>query len=368
MKDNNMKKKMLIMIKPSSSKCQMACEYCFYTDLSANREIKDFGFMNGKTRKNIIEKTLEFASGGDITFTFQGGEPTLIGLDFYEEFKSIVDKLNYKNSNINYAIQTNGLLIDDNWMKWLKENNVLVGISLDGIEKIHNEFRRDKSGRGTFSKVYITIKELQRENIDFNILTVVTDQLISNIEDVFKFYCEENFKFLQFIPLIPSTNGKGSNGLSGKKYGDFLIKLYDLWKGEIEKNNPVSIRFFDNLYGLFKGYEYSACEMTGHCNMQNIIESDGSIYPCDFYAIQEYKIGNINEMDFCEIYKSERAKEFIKKSFKKHSDCLNCKYFPYCRGGCRRYFGENNKNLYCEGFNIFYNNRLEDIKAFARMY
>lgn len=356
-------KNISVMIKPSSSKCQMACQYCFYRDLAESRKVKDFGYMNDGTRDNIIEKTLRFAAGGDVTFAFQGGEPTLIGLDFYKEFKAKVDLLNQNNCGINYSIQTNGMKIDKDWIGWLKENKVLVGISLDGTEKIHNIFRQVRKRQGTFNQVYGTIKSLQAEQVDFNILTVVTDRLACDIEEVFKFYIREGFQYLQFIPLIYSKDDKI---LTGKNFGRFLVNLYDLWVKELKKGNQVSIRFFDNLSALIKGYDNLACEMRGHCSMQNIIEADGSIYPCDFYATEEYKIGNINQLGFYQIYKNERVINFIKSSFERHRSCKSCNFFIYCRGGCRRYLLGTGKNLYCGGYKYFFENRLEDFKSLIR--
>ena len=160
-----------VLIKPASSLCNMRCKYCFYADITDNREVKSYGIMSEETLENLIKKAFEYASGS-ATFAFQGGEPTLAGLDFYRKLLQLEQKYNVKKIPVQNAIQTNGYVIDEEWAKFLAENKFLVGLSLDGTRDIHDSLRVDAAGKGTFSRVEKTAKLFKKHGVEFNILCV----------------------------------------------------------------------------------------------------------------------------------------------------------------------------------------------------
>lgn len=353
-----MKKNLNLMIKPSSSKCNLKCKYCFYHSIADARDIKDYGFMKEEVLEGIIKKAISYCGDGACTIGFQGGESTLIVIDFYKKLIELVQKYN-KNTKITYCIQTNGTLLNEEWAKFFKENNFLVGLSLDGTKEVHNLNRVDYLSKDTFNKVLKAAKLLEKYQVEFNILTVVTSTLCKKIESCYKFFKKNNFKYLQFIPCLdPMEDDKSSSSysLTSEEYGKFLNKLFDLWYEDIMNDNFVSVRFFDNILGAFLGEDYEACDMRGVCSCQNVIESDGSIYPCDFYTYEKYAIGNIVEETFEEIHCRDKTINFIKESFNISNKCRECKFNNLCRGGCKRH-RENqpdNINFLCAAYYDFY--------------
>jgi len=349
-----------IMIKPASSNCNLCCKYCFYRFLAKNRQIKSYGFMNVNLLEKVIKKGLSYAEQ-NCTFVFQGGEPTLVGLNFYKKLIKFELKYNYKNLYIINAIQTNGINIDEEWVKFLAENHFLVGISLDGPKEIHNTNRIDNQGKETFKRVMETINLLNKYKVEYNILTVVTSLVARHPNKVYNFFKHHNFQYLQFIPCLDPLNEEIKNNgysLKSDKYAYFLKTLFDLWYDDIFKGNMISIQYFDNLLGLLIGYKPEVCGMVGHCICQCVIEADGGVYPCDFYVTDQWYLGSIKESDFNELLNSVNSKKFIEVSRYIDPECKSCKWYYLCRGRCRRWREpfENEKpklNILCSAYKKF---------------
>lgn len=352
-----MKRNLSVMIKPSSSKCNLKCKYCFYNSIADEREVKDYGFINEETLEVIVNRIEEYCNGGVCNMGFQGGEPTLIGIDFYYK---LIDLTRKKKTKFNFMLQTNGTLINEEFAKFFRDNKFLIGVSLDGNKEIHNLNRVNYVNDGSFNEVMKGIELLKKYNVDFNILVVVTYALSKKIESCYKFLRKNEFNYMQFIPFIEALDDSNSNNsdfyLTSKQYEIYIKKLFDMWYNDILKGNMVSIRYFDNILGLFLGYDYEACDMRGICSCQHIIESDGKVYPCDFYTYEKYSIGNIINETFDEMQKKELTKNFIISSLNKNNKCNLCKYRALCRGGCKRY-RESTKDksyMFCEAnYNFF---------------
>lgn len=350
-----------VLIKPASSDCNLRCKYCFYHDVANNREEKTYGLMSLETLETIVKKTLDSESQ-TVGFTFQGGEPTLVGLQFYKELIKFQNKYNKNKITINNSIQTNGTLINAEWAKFFSENNFLVGVSLDGNKVTHNTNRIDTKGLNTFDLILNNIRILERYGVDFNIVTVVTDTLVSNLAKVYKFYTDNNFKYLQFIPCLDEFEEKKSENiqyLTNTNYGIFLNKLFDLWYEDFKNGIETSIRMFDNIMFMMVGYPPESCDMSGRCTVNPIIESDGSVYPCDFYALDQWKIGNIHDSPLEDIRKSIIGKKFVNESKFISEKCRSCDYYKLCRGGCRRHYepltnGKIEGNYFCQAYKSFY--------------
>ena len=357
-----------LMIKPVSSNCNMKCKYCFYHDLASNREVASYGKMKEGLLELIIKKVFDEAEGS-VSFSFQGGEPTLAGLDFYKKFITYIKKYNTNNTNVNLAIQTNGLIIDKSWAKFLSDNNVLVGLSIDGYKDLHNFLRIDRNDKGTYQKVIKTAQMLKKHNVDFNILTVITDQLARHAKKVYNNYKKLNFDYLQFIRCLEPLDGKKEKySLTAENYELFLNNIFSEWYKDIKNGQYVSIRFFDNIVGMLMGQQPEACEMKGHCSFQNIIEADGSIYPCDFYVVDQWKLGNIKNMSFTEVYERKKAKDFIKESTFLPEKCEECKWLKLCRNGCKRNRDKENLNIYCFSFYNFYEKNIEKLYELSKIF
>lgn len=353
-----------IMIKPASSMCNLRCKYCFYHDISDSREIFSYGMMSDNTAKNVIEKALKLADGDNLYFTFQGGEPTLSGLEYFAKFVATVNELNIRNSKVFYALQTNGTLIDDRWAEFLKANNFLIGLSLDGDFQ-DNSLRVDRNGNNSFQTVTRAIEILLRYEIEFNILTVATARTGENIERIYNWFKEQGLRYLQFVPCLRpfGDNSDSELYMTVEQYGDYLIRLFNLYVSDYLRGEYVSVRQFDNIIRMYLGGRLEQCGVSGHCSPQFVVEGDGSVFPCDFYCVDEWLLGNVNEVGFDTMAQSDLAFKFIRESFNIKSECRDCHYFGLCRGGgCKRYRANID---YCEAYKKFFDACLPQFKVFV---
>lgn len=342
-----------IMIKPSSSLCNLRCKYCFYCDVAENREDFSFGLMNQKTSENLIKSALSFADGESVAFAFQGGEPLISGKDYFRNFTETVKKYNEKNSPIYYSLQTNGTLLDDEWARFFKENEFLIGLSLDG-DYDGNKFRVDVNGQNSYYKILHAANKLKKHGVEFNILTVLTGHCAENAERIYKYFRDNGFKYLQFIPCLRPFGDTSESELymTTEQYADYLIRIFNLYVKDFMRGNYVSIRYFDNLVRMYLGQKSEQCGLSGFCSHQFVAEGNGNIYPCDFYCTDEWLLGNINEAELSDMAKGERATEFLKESLVAPEKCKTCRYYPLCRaGGCKR---QRQDRDYCEAYKKFY--------------
>lgn len=349
-----------VLIKPASGNCNVRCEYCFYKDITENRDIADFGKMPLDTLETIVCKVLEFADGS-ATFSFQGGEPTLCGLEFFRKLVVYQKKYNSKDVAVMNCIQTNGVLLDESWAEFLKTNNFLVGLSLDGPKELHDKYRKDAHGNGTYSTVIKKARLLEKYDVDFNILFVVTKASVEKPGKLYSFFQRNNFKYLQFIPCIdPIAEKRGAHGYSllPVDFTQFLKKFFDRWSEDILSGTDVSIRYFNNLVRIILGQEPETCSMRGTCSCQFVFEADGSCYPCDFYVTDEWRLGNIHEMSIMELFETDTCRSFLKESTAVVQDCIRCKWHRLCKNGCRRDREDSlnitpAKNYFCRAYTDF---------------
>lgn len=363
-----------LLIKPASGNCNLRCSYCFYHDITENRDIPSYGMMPEETLEKLVEKALLYADDA-CCFAFQGGEPTLIGLNFFKKLIEFEKKYNVKKLNISNALQTNGMLINEEWAQFIAENNFLVGISLDGPKDIHDQNRFDAKKDGTFQRVMKTIDLFNKYKVEYNILFVVNAYVARHVEKIYNFFKKNHFKYLQFIPCLDPLNelqGGHKYSLTPKRFSEFLKTLFDCWYADIVKGNMISIRYFDNLVGIFMGYHPETCGMNGICSCQFVVEADGGVYPCDFYVVDEWRMGNLKEQSFEELRNAENANRFIDVSRHIAPECKTCRWFDICKGGCRRdrepfVDDKPGSNYFCTAYQEFLAYSIERLQHIARM-
>lgn len=359
-----------LLIKPASGLCDMRCKYCFYEDVSGKREQKNYGMMSLETAEALVSR-LFARPRRQVAIGFQGGEPTAIGLEFYRQFTELVRRYNTQNAGVSYSIQTNGYRLDDEWARFFAENRFLVGVSCDGPAKEHNELRVDAAGRGTFSGVMRTIRLLEAHKVEFNILCVVTGFTARHGRKVYEFFRQKNFRFLQFIPCLdPLEEPRGGQkfSLTPEKYGAFLRDLFDCWYRDWAAGNYTSIRLFDDYVHILCGRTPGTCSSSGICGRYFLIEADGGVYPCDFFVLDKWRMGNIRERSFEELAQAPQSRQFLEESRRTAAMCAGCRYYPVCRGGCKRdkMAEEENKNYYCSAFMSFFDYALPRLNLIAR--
>ncbi|MEG1535725.1 MAG: radical SAM protein [Clostridia bacterium] len=355
-----------IMIKPASSLCNMRCKYCFYHSLASEREEFSFGKMTQSTTENLVEKALRFANGESVYFAFQGGEPLLAGKDYFANFVALVNKYNEKKSEIFFSLQTNGTLVDDEWTKFFLDNDFLIGLSLDGNQDA-NRFRLDGEFAPAFNKTFATAKALQKSGVKTNILIVATGWTADHIEEVYRFLRDEGFGYLQFIPCLRpfGDTTEGQLYMTVEQYRSFLVRLCNLYVKDFVRGKYVSVRYMDNLVRLFLGQKAEQCGLEGHCTHQFVVEGNGNVYPCDFYCLDKWLLGNVNESDFALLAHTPLAIEFIRESFDIPDKCKTCKYLALCRaGGCKRSRADRD---YCEAYKGFFSACLPLLSVFKKL-
>lgn len=323
---------MTALVKPASSLCNLKCSYCFYCDEAEKREKNSNGIMNIKTAESLIKKMFDFCGDNSVlTFMFQGGEPLLAGLDFFKIFIETAEKLKTEGTVINYSLQTNGTLLDEDFCKFFKDNNFLIGVSLDGEKALH-----DKQRDSSFDKTFHGIELLKKHSVEFNILSVITAK--TDAARLFDFYIENGFRDVQPIYCLDPLSGeKEDYSISAKQLARFKKRLFNLWFAEVSKGNHFYVRDFDNLLSLLTKGVAEQCGASGRCNAQLVVESDGTCYPCDFYCLDEFECPNINSATINDILNSEGLKKFFEHDEPKNSLCASCRVKPLCGGGCKRY-------------------------------
>lgn len=329
-------RQMTALIKPASSMCNLKCNYCFYCDEAESRNKTNAVYMSEQTAENLVLKMFDFCGDNSVlTFMFQGGEPLLAGLDFFRSFVEIAESRKTEGSRINYSLQTNGTLITEEFCKFFKEHDFLIGVSVDGNKELH-----DKNRSKSFDDSMKGIELLKKHGVNFNILSVITSQTDASM--LFDFYIRNDFRNVQPIYCLDPLSGeKADYSLNAKQLARFKKRLFNLWFNEVSKGNHFYVRDFDNLLSLLTRGVAEQCGASGRCNAQLVVEADGTCYPCDFYCLDEFECLNINEADINDILNCEGLKKFFEHDEPKNPLCNSCAVKALCGGGCKRY-----RNLY----------------------
>lgn len=361
-----------VLIKPASSQCTMHCDYCFYCDEAAKRKSASYGMMSEETLRLLIKKVL-FQAESDVCFAFQGGEPTLCGLPFFEKVVEYEQRFNRNHVRISNVLQTNGLQIDEAWCRFFRDRKFLIGISLDGIQKTHDQFRHTKAGAPTYERILQSVNMLEAFQVEYNILTVVNACTAPHIREIYQNYREHGWKYQQYIACLDPIGeeaGKNIYSLTPQLYGQFLIDLFQLWYKDWKRGRAPFIREFENYIGILMGYTPEACAQRGICSIQCVVEADGSVYPCDFYVLDAYRLGNIKENKIEDFFRHPTAQAFIRDSLQLDSGCRSCRYAMLCRGGCRRTrvpFPDSDayRSFFCESYQMFFDKTASQLQEIA---
>jgi len=277
-------------------------------------------------------------AGPNPSFGWQGGEPTLAGLDFFREVVHLQQRFGVSGQVVGNGLQTNGLLIDRDWAQFLAEYNFLVGISLDGPRDMHDHYRRNAAGHGSWQRVMGSIELLRRYGVAFNILAVVNHLTAQKPAEIYSFFREQGFEFMQFIPCVernPRTSEMAPFSVTPQQWGDFLCELFDVWWNDGEPE--ASLRTFDNVLAAYMGEAPESCEHNGRCDSYVVVEYNGDVYPCDFFVAKEWQLGNLLETPLAQIVKSSRAEEFSRIKEGPYAACDTCAWDFICHHGCSRF-------------------------------
>jgi uncharacterized protein len=361
-----------VLIKPAGPDCNMACSYCFYLEKKDLFTEEKVHRMSEKILEEMIKQTLQQCPR-EISFGWQGGEPTLMGIPFFQKAIDFQKKYS-RGQTIGNGLQTNGLLINKDWTNFLKENNFLVGISLDGPEHIHDFYRELQGGGKTWKRIEDNAKLMLDAGVAVNALSVVNDYSVQYPEEIYNYHKSLGINFMQFIPIVetdPKNPAKAADfSVSEKAYGKFLNKLFDLWQADFENGVPkTSIRLFDSVFFSYVDMIPPDCSLMKECGVYVVVEHNGDIFSCDFFVEPEWKLGNIMENKLIDLLNSEKQITFGQQKSTLPEECVNCKWLKYCRGGCPkdriRDPGDNNLCHFCEAFKMFFEHSDSTFKELA---
>jgi uncharacterized protein len=348
-----------LLIKPTGSDCNLDCKYCFYKhrapQIGQGKQRMSDEVLE-KLVKDYMELRLPFSG-----FAWQGGEPTLMGLDFYKKAVELQEKYGAAGQEVGNSLQTNAVLLNDQWCQFLHENKFLVGISIDGPRELHDYYRLDHSGSGSFDKVVRAIEKCKEHKVEFNTLTLLNNKNVEEPERLFDFLVWLGTKFLQFIPCveIDASTGKVADfSITPQQYSDFLCKLFDHWYKYDPKN--ISIRDFDSILSYCITGKNTLCTFDRQCTQYIVVEHNGDTFCCDFFVEPGWRLGNIFETPIEKLASSNKKRLFARAKQSLCNKCLVCRHLVLCRGGCmkdRIPFDKDKfskESYFCESYKRFF--------------
>lgn len=366
-----------VMLKPAGPSCNLNCTYCYYLEKKKLFPGKKDFKMTEELLENFIQQFIEAHEIPVVTFTWQGGEPTLMGLDFYRKVIELQKK--YKGGkSIENAFQTNGTRLNDDWCKFFTDNNILVGISIDGEEHNHDHYRMTNSGGPTFKRAMKGIELLHKHEVEFNTLSVVNDYNVKFASETYRFLKKIGSGFIQFLPvversantpedksltLVPQSYNDESTltewSVGARDFGKFLITIFDEWvRNDVAK---YYIQIFDSTLANYVGENPGLCVFSETCGDALVMEHNGDLFSCDHFVYPEYFLGNITKSPLIDLVKSQRQFDFgIDKRNRLPRYCLHCDVRYACHGECPKHRflktpdGESGLNYLCEGYKSFF--------------
>ncbi len=389
-----------VMAKPSGSTCNLDCKYCFYLSKETLPGGPGTGPMSDDTLERFVRQYIEGVTGPEVVFSWQGGEPTLRGLDFFRRVVALQKTYAKPSQSVENDLQTNGVLLDEEWAEFLKEHRFLVGLSIDGPRELHDRFRVNKGGAPTFDKVMAAANLLRRAGVRFNTLTCVHRHNASRPLDVYRFLRRDlDSTYIQFIPIVqikgfettaPQTWDAARLPLLGnaharpghpdsvvtdwsvdpEEYGYFLCRVFDVWRRK--DLGKVLVNHIETLVAQHAGLPSQICIYNEFCGKGVVVEHDGSVYACDHYVYPEYRLGMLQEQPLADMVFSPRQVRFgYAKSERLPRYCRECPHLSDCWGECpknrliRAPDGEGGLNYLCAGLKRFYKHALPEVERIA---
>jgi len=357
-----------LLIKPASADCNLRCQYCFYIDHL--KIVEDHPRMSEDILESMIAGYMQTNQNNNYAFGWQGGEPTLMGLEFFKKVVELQTKYAPPNAVISNGLQTNGTLITNEMAEFFGEYKFLLGVSLDGPEHLHDFYRKTIGLKPTHSKVLRGINHLKKHNVEFNILTLINNKTVKRASEIYQYLKEKGFFYHQYIPCVEfDERGKLKPfSITGEDWGVFLCDLFEQWiKEDITK---ISIRLFDSILNYLVSGTYSVCYMGNNCCQYFVVEYEGSVYCCDFFVRNDLLLGNVKTHKWIDLLNSETYQTFGNQKAKFNNTCNNCPFINLCHGDCQkhRYNIINSSkalSILCKGWKRFYVNTLPQFKVLA---
>jgi uncharacterized protein len=369
-----------VMAKPTGSACNLNCDYCFF--LKKERLYPGSSFrMADDVHEAYIKQLFEAHQVPQVTVAWQGGEPTLMGLDFFRRSVALQKKYQKPGTSIENTFQTNGILLDDVWCRFFHENKFLIGLSLDGPKELHDTYRKDKGGHGTFDRVMKAVRLLQKHQVEFNVLCTVNSKNADHPLEVYRFFRDEvRTQYIQFIPIVERDNESGyqegskvtDRSVRPEQFGRFLIEIFDEWvKRDVGRTFVLT---FDGALAGWLDMAGTVCIFGPSCGEGTALEHNGDLYCCDHFVEPAHLLGNILKTPMIELVASEKQRRFGRdKKDLLPRYCRECDMLFVCNGECpkNRFLttpdGEAGLNYLCTGYKMFFNHVDLQMKVMANL-
>jgi uncharacterized protein len=347
-----------LLIKPSGSDCNIDCAYCFYKGRDASIGTGKQR-MSGEVLETLVRDYMKLGFSV-VGFAWQGGEPTLMGVDFFAKAVQLQKDHGSTGQHVSNTLQTNGVLLDDTWCRFFHHNKFLLGISIDGPKEFHDTYRVDHAGTGTFERVMRGIESCKRHQVEFSALVLLNNLNVQHPQELFNFLIENELTYIQFIPCTetdPATGGIADFSITPQQYGDFLCRLFDLWYGYGPEK--LNIREFDSLITHYAMGRHTICTYSKQCAGFVVIEHSGEAFYCEFFVEPDWRLGNILETPLAKLAASSKKRAFARNKEKLCNKCLVCRHLDICRGGCvkdrmRLDATADRGNYFCESYKQFF--------------
>ncbi len=367
-----------VMAKPVGSLCNLRCKYCYYLEKShlySDAPAAEKYSMDERTLENFIRQYIEAQTQPEVLFAWHGGEPLMRPMSFYQRALEL-QKQYARGHVISNCLQTNGTMLTDEWCEFFRKNNWLIGISIDGPQEFHDEYRRSQGNQPSFYKVMKGIRLLQKHGVEWNAMGVVNDFNADYPLETYHFYKEIGCQFIQFAPIIERilTHEDGRHlasiadkargeladfSVSPKQYAHFCCTIFDEWV--LNDVGKIFIQLFDSTLARWIGQQPGVCSMAETCGHASVIEHNGDVYSCDHFVFPEYLLGNINRDTITSMMYSQRQTAFGKaKRERLPGQCRSCQWLFACNGGCPKDRfrqsdeGEDGLNYLCEGYQQYF--------------
>lgn len=369
-----------VMVKPRGPICNLACAYCYFLSKERLYPGSDFRMSDGLLEE-FTRQYLQNQPTHQVTFAWQGGEPTLMGLEFYYKVVEYQKKYAPAGLMVENALQTNATQLDDDWCQFFKENNFLIGVSIDGPPAVHDHYRQDKGGNGSAERVLAGLTLLKKHSVEHNILCTVHAGNVQHPLKVYRYLRDElSAEFIQFIPIVERDNKTGfqtgnkvtERSVTGEQYGNFLTKVFDEWLQH--DVGTVFVQLFDVALAKWVGAPGGLCVFEETCGLALALEHNGDLYSCDHFVEPKYKLGNIVRTEMIDLVRSHQQYQFgVDKRDKLPRYCLACEVRFACNGGCpKNRFkhspdGEFGLNYLCAGYREFFNHIDRPMRLMAEL-
>lgn len=362
-----------VLVKPAGPDCNLGCGYCFYRGKQALFPSPQPHRMNATVLEETVRQMMR-DGGQEVVFSWQGGEPTLMGVEFFERAVGLQREYGQDGQVVGNGLQTNGLLIDDRWCRFLRSARFLVGLSIDGPPDVHDHYRRAVGGQTTWQRVDEARKRLLDAGVAVNALTVLTDASVRCPGDVYESLKTSGLRHMQFIPCLEHDPDRADRAapfsVGPEALGAFLCDVFDRWLDDFRHGEPTTVvRWFESVFATYVDVPPPECTLLGECGTYVVVEHNGDVFSCDFFVESDWKLGNVLQGELVQMLNSAAQVGFGRRKSQLPRACRQCRWLPHCGGGCpKERWGHpagDGRSYFCDAYQTFFSHAHDRFETLA---